>query len=197
MKLFECICERGGDVGSRFAVQRLYLDQPGTRGRIPEGASEVPSRLGVVVRALATGSVTSSNRQPSESDVVHDHIRLRQHQIGPIASIGVAISTRHVKHAGTAGRCETVGGSSSSGQLRPGGRSTEMISDGCTDANRKVLVKGVGQNLLPTAQAWRLGRPGLPVAAPGTGNSHADLLCYFWPGQALVTEFQDLLCGAG
>jgi hypothetical protein len=197
VKLFERICERSRNVRSRLVVQPLCLDKPGTSGRISEGAFEVPSRLGVVGRTLPTGSLTSCNRQPPESDVVHDHIRLRQHQIGPIASIGVAISTRHVKHAGTAGRCETVGGSSSSGQLRPGGRSTEMISDGCTDANRKVLVKGVGQNLLPTAQAWRLGRPGLPVAAPGTGNSHADLLCYFWPGQALVTEFQDLLCGAG
>jgi hypothetical protein len=29
-----------------------------------------------------------------------------------------------------------------------------MISDGRSDANRKVLIKGVGQDLLPTAQAW-------------------------------------------
>jgi hypothetical protein len=30
----------------------------------------------------------------------------------------------------------------------------EMISDGCADANGKVLVKGVGQKLLLTAQPW-------------------------------------------
>ena len=71
-----------------------------------------------------------------------------------------------------------------------------MISDGCPDANRKVLVKGVGENLLPTAQAWGLRRQGPPVAAPGTGNSHADLLCYLRPGQALVAKLKDLLRGS-
>ena len=30
-------------------------------------------------------------------------------------------------------------------------------ADGSTDTNSKVLVKGVGENLLPTAQAWGLG----------------------------------------
>jgi hypothetical protein len=45
-----------------------------------------------------------------------------------------------------------VGGWSGSSQLSPGGGSTEMISDGRTDANRKVLVKGVDENLLPTAK---------------------------------------------
>jgi hypothetical protein len=29
-----------------------------------------------------------------------------------------------------------------------------MISDGCADANGKVLVKCVGQKLLLTAQPW-------------------------------------------
>jgi hypothetical protein len=72
-----------------------------------------------------------------------------------------------------------------------------MISDRCTNANCKVLVKGVDENLLPTAQAWGLGRPGPPVAAPGTGNRHIDLLCYLWPGQALVPELHDLLCRRG
>ena len=151
----------------------------------------------MVVGALPTGSVTSCNRQPSESDVVHDHIRLRQHQIVAIACIGVRIGARHVKHTGTTEGGETVGGSSCGSELSPGGGSTEMISDGCTDANRKVLVKGVGENLLPTAQAWGLWRPGPPVAAPGTGNRHIDLLCHLIPGQALVTKLQDLLCGGG
>jgi hypothetical protein len=32
-----------------------------------------------------------------------------------------------------------------------------MISDGGSHTNRKILVKGVGENLLPTAQAWGLG----------------------------------------
>jgi hypothetical protein len=58
-----------------------------------------------------------------------------------------------MKHTGTTERGETMGGSSCGNQLSPGGRSTEMISDRCTNANCKVLVKGVGENLLPTAQA--------------------------------------------
>ena len=62
VKLFEGIGKGGRDVGSRFAVQPLCLDQPGTSGRIPQGASKVPSGLGVVVGALPTGSV--SCRQP-------------------------------------------------------------------------------------------------------------------------------------
>ena len=101
-----------------------------------------------------------------------------------------------MEHAGTTEGGETVGGSSGSSQLSPGGGSTEMISDGCPDANRKVLVKCVGENLLPTAQAWGLWRPGPPVAAPGTGNRHTDLLCYLRPGQALVTKLKDLLRGS-
>ena len=122
----------------------------------------------MVVGALPTGSVTSCNRQPSESDVVHDHIRLRQHQIVAIACIGVRLGARHVKHAGTTEGGETVGGSSGSGELSSGGRSTEMISDGCADANRKVLVERVGENLLPTAQAWGLWRP----RPSGSGSRH-------------------------
>jgi hypothetical protein len=113
--------------------------------------------LSVVVPVLAAGNVTSSNRQPSKSDIVHDHIRLGQHQIAAITCIGLRIGTRHTKHAGTVGRCETMGGSSASCQHSPDGRSTEMINDGSTDTNSKVLVKGVGENLLPTAQAWGLG----------------------------------------
>ena len=85
MKLFKCIGKGRCDVGSRLTVQPHCLDQPGTSSRIPEGAFKVPSGLGVVVRALPTGSLTSCNRQPSESDVVHDHIRFRQHQIAPVA----------------------------------------------------------------------------------------------------------------
>jgi hypothetical protein len=53
-----------------------------------------------------------------------------------------------------------------------------MISDDSSYANCKVLVKCVGEHLLPTAQARGLGRPGLPVAAPGTANRHIDLHRY-------------------
>jgi hypothetical protein len=34
-----------------------------------------------------------------------------------------------------------------------------------------------------------------PVAAPGTGNRHIDLLCHLRPGQALVAKLKDLLRG--
>jgi hypothetical protein len=88
-----------------------------------------------------------------------------------------------------------LGGSSGGGELSPGGGSAEMISDGRTNANGKVLVKGVDQNLLPTAQAWRRWRPCLPVATPGTGNSHIDLFGHLTPRQALIMQFHDLLCG--
>jgi hypothetical protein len=90
---------------------------------------------------------------------------------------------------------ETVGRSSGGNQLSPRRRSAEMISDGCTNANGEVLVKCVGEHLLPTAQAWGPWRPGSPVPAPGTGNRHIDLLCYLWPGHALLPELKDLLCG--
>jgi hypothetical protein len=154
VKFFERIGKGGSDLGSRFAVQPLGLDLPGASGRIPERAFKVPYGLGVVVGALPTGSVTSCHRHPSESNVVHDHIRLRQYQMVAIACIGVAVGARHVEHPGTTEGGETVGGSSCSSQLGTGGRSAEMISDGCTNTNRKVLVKRVGENLLPTAQAW-------------------------------------------
>jgi hypothetical protein len=86
-----------------------------------------------------------------------------------------------------------MGGSSGSGELGSGGGSTEMISDGCTDANGKVLVQRVGEHLLPTAQAWGLSRPGPSVAAPCTGNGHIELFCYIIPGQAFVAKLQGLL----
>jgi hypothetical protein len=90
MKLIESIFEGYCQVGSRLAVQILRLYEPGTSSRIPRRASEIASGLSVVVLVLATGSVASGNRQPSESDIVHDHIRLRQHQIVAITCIGSA-----------------------------------------------------------------------------------------------------------
>ena len=80
-------------------------------GRVPAGQGRrhaLPSGLSVVVRTLPTGSVTSCHSQPSESDVVHDHIRLRQHQIVAITYIDVL----HMKYTGTTESDETVGGSS-------------------------------------------------------------------------------------
>jgi hypothetical protein len=93
----------------------------------------------VVVGALPTSSLISCHRQPPESNVVHDHIRLRQHQIVAVACVGVPIRTGHVKHAGTEGG-EAVGGSSSSRELSPGGCSPEMISNGCADTDGKILI---------------------------------------------------------
>jgi hypothetical protein len=72
-----------------------------------------------------------------------------------------------------------------------------MISDRCPDANRKVLIKSVGEHLLPTAQAGGLWRRSPPVAAPSAGNRHIDLFRYLWPGEALITKFKDLLSGGG
>jgi hypothetical protein len=132
-------------------VQPVDLDEPGTGGRVPEGASKVPSGLDVIVAVLPTYGVTSRNRQPSEVDVVHDHIRLRQHQIVAITCIDIRLGARHVKHPGTTQRRETVGSSSGGRQLSSGGCSVEMISDGCAYANRKVSVKGINDHLLPTA----------------------------------------------
>ena len=73
---------------------------------------------------------------------------------------------------------------------------TTKISDRCGNANGKVLVKCVGENLLPTARPlghWRLGPP---VAAPGR-TRHTDMLCHLIPGQALMTQLQDQLGGCG
>jgi hypothetical protein len=102
-----------------------------------------------------------------------------------------------VKHAGTTLARETVSGTSGSSELSPGGGSTEMISDGCTDPNGKVLIERVGEHLLPAAQASGLWRPGLPVVAPGAGNRHIDLFGHLIPGQASVAQLQDLLCRGG
>ena len=57
-----------------------------------------------------------------------------------------------MKHLGTAEGGEAVGGSSCGNQLSPSGSPSEMISDGCTDPDREVPVKGVGEHLLPTAK---------------------------------------------
>ena len=106
----------------------------------------------MVVGALPTGSLTSCNGQSSESDVVHDHVRPRQHEIGAVARVGVLFRARHVEHAGATQRGETVGCASRGGELSTAGSLTEMITDSRSDADGEVLVEGVSENLLPTAQ---------------------------------------------
>jgi hypothetical protein len=68
-----------------------------------------------------------------------------------------------------------------------------MISDGCTNANRKVLIERVGDHLRLASQAWRPWRPGPPVAAPSTGNRHIGLFRHVAPGQAVITRLHDLI----
>jgi hypothetical protein len=97
-----------------------------------------------VVRTPSTGSVTSCNPQSSESDAVHDHIRLRQRQIGAITRIGVHVRTGHVQHAGTTRRRKTVGSSSCGSKFSTVRCSAEMISDGRSDSDRQVLIKCIG-----------------------------------------------------
>ena len=80
-------------------------------------------------------------------------------------------------------------------QLSSRGCTAEMIDDGCSNTNRKVLVKRLCEDLLPSAQARRLWWPGGSVATPCPGNCHVDPLCYFRPGQTLVTKVEDLLRG--
>jgi hypothetical protein len=59
-----------------------------------------------------TTSVAAGNCESSESDIVYDHIRLRQHQIVAITYIGVRVGALHMKYTGTTESGETVGGSS-------------------------------------------------------------------------------------
>ena len=72
-----------------------------------------------------------------------------------------------------------------------------MISGGCPDPDREVLMERVSEHLLPTAQAWgrRLMCP--PVATPHTRTSHTHLFCDLSPVQALVANFHDLIGGCG
>jgi hypothetical protein len=84
MKLFKRIREACRELGSRFVIQSIGLDEPGTPCGIPKCSSKVPNGLGVIVGTLATGSLAACNTQSSETDIVHDHIRLSQHQISAI-----------------------------------------------------------------------------------------------------------------
>jgi hypothetical protein len=105
----------------------------------------------MIVRALSTGSVAGCNRQSSESEVVHDHIRPRQHKISTLACGVVHIGAGHVEHAGATQGGETAGCPSRSRELGSCRGSAEVIGDGCSDADRKVLLQRVGENSLPAA----------------------------------------------
>jgi hypothetical protein len=59
-------------------------------------------------------------------------------------ALASALAPGHVEHAGTVGSGETVGSSSGSSEFSPGWSSTEMISDGRSNPDGKVLVKCVG-----------------------------------------------------
>jgi hypothetical protein len=61
VELFDGIRKRCREVGSRFAVQCLGLDETGTYRRIPKSPPQVPSGLCVIVRSLATGWVAARN----------------------------------------------------------------------------------------------------------------------------------------
>jgi hypothetical protein len=114
----------------------------------------------VIVQGLAADGVAACNPESSETDVVHDHVRLSQHEIAAITGAVISIGTRHVEHPGTTRRGETVRRASRSVQLSSRGGATEMINDGRANADRKVLVKRLGENLLPPTQAPRLWWPG-------------------------------------
>jgi hypothetical protein len=141
----------GCDFCGRFAAKpAAWIDRAPTAA-FRRGASKVASRLGVIVGILPTRWISFRHRESSMSDVVHDQVRLGEYEIGTVASIGVRVGTRHMKHTGTAQTSETVGGWAS-GRVPQGWGSTGMISDGRTDTNGKVLVNGVGEHLMPTAQ---------------------------------------------
>jgi hypothetical protein len=112
------------------------LDEPCAHRCVPQRPSKVPCGLRVVVRPLATGGLATGDRDSLEQDVVHDHIRSGQHQIGAIAGAVVGIGARHVEDAGTTQVGETVSRSLGSGELSSGGGSAEMISGGCSDLLR-------------------------------------------------------------
>ena len=64
-----------------------------------------------------------------------------------------------------------------------------MISDRRSNANRKILVQGVGEK--PAANAPSVETlPALRYRLQ-TPNGHIDLFCHLIPGQAFLTQLQD------
>jgi hypothetical protein len=105
VKFFEYIGKGCGESAADL-LQPLCPDQPRTSGRIPQRASKVSNGLGVVVRALPTGSTHVLQLRALEPDVVHDHIRLRQHQMvrSPALSSASAPATRRTRARPSAAR---------------------------------------------------------------------------------------------
>jgi hypothetical protein len=67
---------------------------------------------------------------------------------------------------------ENVGGSSCSIELRSGRGSAEMISDGCSYANREIVIKRVGENRCQRPKRVRF------VSWPcGSGSRHLKPSC--------------------
>ena len=60
VKLYKRIREACCELGSRFAIQSLRLDQPGTYRGVPERPSQIPSGLRVIVRAVTARSIAAS-----------------------------------------------------------------------------------------------------------------------------------------
>ena len=102
----------------------------------------------MVVRALPTGSLTSCNRQPSESDVVHDHIRFRQYQIAAVACLGVRIRTGHVEYTGRTEGGEAVGGSPCGIEFSTGRGSAEMISNVTNSRTQRTAFAVLAHSLM-------------------------------------------------
>jgi hypothetical protein len=69
VKLFECIGKAGCDVGSGFAVQPLGLDCRAPAAAFRRERLRFRTVWAWLAGALPAGSVTSCNREPSESDV--------------------------------------------------------------------------------------------------------------------------------
>jgi hypothetical protein len=143
----------------------------------------------MIADGLAAGSVAACHRQSSESAVVHDHVRLGKDEIVAITAIGVRVGARNMKHTGPVGSGQTMG----SRELSSGRGSTEMISNRCSHANRKVWSSASARTCCqrPKRGLWR---PGFPIATPCTRASHTHLFCHLGPAQVLVTELRDLLC---
>jgi hypothetical protein len=61
-----------------------------------------------------------------------------------------------------------------------------MISNGSTDANREVLIEGVGEHRLPPSCADSGDWAPCGVGS-STRNGHIDPFSHLTPGQALVS----------
>ena len=128
----------------------------------------------MVVHTPTTGPVVARNHSPSESDVVHDHIRPSQHEI--VAIVGVGIGALRIEHLRPAEGGETVGAVRRAAVSSARVGSAEMISVGCSAANGQVLIKRVGEDLSPSAESRGLWWPGSRYRLKARGNSPSKLV---------------------